>query len=262
MCVDDFISAKAEGRKLSMVTCYDYNFAQLLQRTALDGILVGDSVAMVMHGYPSTLSADLNLMRVHTEAVARGVRDKLVVADLPFLSFRKGISPALDAADVLMKAGARALKLEGADGHEDVIERLTGSGIPVMGHLGLQPQSIHSYGGFKVQGKDDEAAQEIIRQARTLEQLGVFAIVLECIPACLAKEITAMLQIPTIGIGAGSGCDGQILVLHDLLGLNPDFHPRFVRRFFDGAGGVLDAISRFDLEVKAGSFPAAEESYQ
>jgi 3-methyl-2-oxobutanoate hydroxymethyltransferase len=160
-----------------------------------------------------------------------------------------------------MRAGAQALKLEGVDGHEDVIQRLIQSGIPVMGHLGLQPQSVHAYGGFRVQGRNGEAARDILRQARTLEDLGAFAIVLECIPAALAQEIGETVGIPTIGIGAGAGCDGQILVLQDLLGLNIDFRPKFVRAFGDGAASVQDAVAGFDSAVKAGTFPSPEESY-
>jgi 3-methyl-2-oxobutanoate hydroxymethyltransferase len=261
MCSRDFLRAKIEGRRVSMVTCYDYTFARLLSRSAIDGLLVGDSVAMVMHGHPSTLSASVDLMRLHTEAVVRGATGKFIIADLPFLSFRKGLAAALDSASVLMTAGAHAVKLEGVYGHEDVIERLVQSGIPVMGHLGLQPQSIHSYGGFRVQGRSGDSARDIVRQASALEQLGAFAIVIECVPEHLAQEITNVLRIPTIGIGAGAGCDGQILVLQDLLGMSMDFHPKFARPFLDGAGGVLDALARFDEAVKAGTFPAGEESY-
>lgn len=256
-----FLCAKRDQRKLSMVTCYDYGFARLLSQSAIDAILVGDSAAMVVHGHASTLAADVGLMRLHTQAVARGAGDKFVVTDMPFLSFRKGIAAALDAAQALMSAGAQALKLEGVDGHEDVIERLVQSGIPVMGHLGLEPQSVHAYGGFRVQGRSCEAAREIARRARTLEELGAFAVVLECIPATLAQEISEALRIPTVGIGAGAGCDGQILVLEDLLGLNIDFKPKFVRHFWDGAESVLGAIASFDAAVKAGTFPVAEESY-
>jgi len=262
MPAQDFLRAKAEGRKLSMATCYDYTFARLLAKTALDGILVGDSAAMVMHGHPSTLFADVELMRLHTQAVARGAAGKFLVADLPFLSFRKGVAAALDAAHILMKAGAQAVKLEGVDGHEDVIERMAHSGIPVMGHLGLQPQSIHAYGGFRVQGRTDEAARDIVRQAKALEELGVFAVVLECVPARVGGEVSSALRVPTIGIGAGAGCDGQILVLQDLLGMNIDFRPKFVRPFCDGAQGVADAIGKFDEAVKNGGFPAPEESYE
>jgi 3-methyl-2-oxobutanoate hydroxymethyltransferase len=261
MCSRDFLRAKIEGRKLLMVTCYDYTFARLLSKSAIDGILVGDSTAMVMHGHPSTLSASVELMRLHTAAVARGVGGKFVVVDMPFLSFRKGLAAALDSASVLMTAGAHAVKLEGVDGHEDVIQRMVQSGIPVMGHLGLQPQSVHAYGGFRVQGQSGDSARDIARQATALEQLGAFAIVLEAVPASLAQEITNTLRIPMIGIGAGAGCDGQILVLQDLLGMNMDFHPKFARPFLDGANSVLDALARFDAAVKAGTFPAAEESY-
>jgi 3-methyl-2-oxobutanoate hydroxymethyltransferase len=257
----DFVRAKIERRKLSMVTCYDYTFAKLLAASSIDAVLVGDSVAMVMHGHESTLHATVEMMRLHTAAVARGVGGKFVVADMPFLSFRKGVAAALDAAQSLMTAAAHAVKLEGVDGHEDVVERLVQSGIPVMGHLGLQPQSVRAYGGYRVQGRGELAAREIVRQASALEQLGAFAIVLECVPAALAAEISKSLRIPTIGIGAGAGCDGQILVLQDLLGMNVDFRPKFARPFLDGAHDVLDAIAHFDKAVKAGDFPAEEESY-
>lgn len=257
----DFLRAKNEHRRLSMVTCYDYTFARLLSRSAVDGILVGDSAGMVVHGFPTTLSVTLDLMRIHTEAVARGAPEKFIVADMPFLSFRRGLDAAMDAACVLMRAGAHALKLEGVDGHENVIEHTVQSGVPVMGHLGMQPQSVRAYGGFHVQGKAADTGTEILRQAKRLEELGVFAIVLECIPSGLAREITDALRVPTIGIGAGAECDGQILVLHDLLGMNPDFHPKFARHFLEGADSVLGAVANFDQAVKAGTFPAPQESY-
>lgn len=261
MGVDEFLRAKDAGRKLTMVTCYDYTFARLLSQSAISGILVGDSAGMVMHGHSSTLAVSVDLMKLHTEAVVRGAPSQFIVADMPFLSFRKGLAAALDAAHALMAAGAHAVKLEGVDGHEDVVARLTQSGVPVMGHLGLQPQSVRGYGGFKVQGRSEEAAGDILRQAGALESLGAFAVVLECIPASLAGEIRRTIHIPTIGIGAGSECDGQILVLQDLLGLNVDFRPKFARPFLDGAGCVLQALTEFDEAVKAGTFPAPEESY-
>ena len=261
MSSTDFLRAKAEGRKLSMVTCYDYTFARLISKSAIDGILVGDSAAMVMHGHSSTVTANQELMRLHTEAVSRGANGKFLVADMPFLSFRKGYAAALDSASILMAAGAHAVKLEGVDGHEDVVQRLVQSGIPVMGHLGLQPQSVHAYGGFRVQGRNEESARTIARQAATLQELGAFAIVLECVPANLAREISECIRIPIIGIGAGVGCDGQILVLQDLLGINTDFRPKFARPFLDGARCVIDTLGRFDDAVKAGTFPAGEESY-
>lgn len=256
-----FLQAKKEQRKLSMVTCYDYSFARLLSQTSIDGILVGDSAAMVMHGYPSTLSANLDILCMHTGAVARGAPEKLIVADMPFLSYRKGVNTALDTAQALMNAGAHAVKLEGVAGHEDVIQRMAQSGIPVMGHIGLQPQSIHQYGGYKVQGRDEETASRIVQEANALERLGAFSLVLECIPAGLAKGISESLRIPTIGIGAGGGCDGQILVLQDLLGLNTDFAPKFVRHFAEGAQMVCSAIGAFDAAVKDGTFPGTKESY-
>ncbi len=244
-----------------MVTCYDYTFARLLAQSAVDGILVGDSAGMVIHGRANTLSMTVELMRIHTEAVAHGAPGKFIVADMPFLSFRKSVDAAMDAAAILMGAGAHALKVEGILGHEDVIARMAQSGIPVMGHLGMQPQSVHAYGGFHVRGKGDEPAREIIHQAKALEELGAFSIVLECIPADLAREITSALHIPTIGIGAGAECDGQILVLQDLLGMNTDFHPKFARTFFDGADQILSAIANYDSAVKAGTFPSSRESY-
>lgn len=257
----DFLQAKAEGRKLSMVTCYDYTFARLISKTAVDGILVGDSAAMVMHGYASTQAASVELIQLHTEAVARGAENKFVVADMPFLSCDHGIEAALDSARGFLTAGAHAVKIEGLDGLEEVIRAFVENGIPVMGHLGLQPQTVQASGRFRVQGRTDESARAIRRQAAALEELGAFAVVLECVPATLAQAVTETLHVPTIGIGAGAGCDGQILVLQDLLGMNSDFRPKFARPFLDGARNVLDAVAHFDEEVKAGTFPTIEESY-
>ena len=258
---NDFVRAKAEGRRLSLVTCYDYTFARLLSKTSIDGILVGDSAAMVMHGHESTVTATVEMMRWHTSAVVRGAGGRFVVADLPFLTARRGLAAALDAAASAMTAGAGAVKVEGVDGHEKVIEHLVQGGIPVMGHLGLQPQSVNAYGGYRVQGRAEEAAREITRQATALEALGAFAMVLECIPSQLAAEITGAVRIPTIGIGAGSSCDGQVLVLQDLLGMNEDFQPKFARRFVEGAQLMVEAVDRYDAAVKDGSFPLVTESY-
>lgn len=259
--IHNLLRAKAGGQKISMATCYDFTFARLLSQTSIDAILVGDSAAMVVHGHENTLSATVEMMASHTAAVARGAAEKLIVADMPFLSFRKGIPAAVEAAGALLAAGAHAVKLEGVDGHEDVVRHLIQSGIPVMGHLGMQPQSVQAYGGFKPQGRDEEDAAAIARQAAAIEQLGAFAVVLECIPAPLAARITGALHITTIGIGAGADCDGQVLVLQDLLGLNPDFRPRFARPFCHAAGTVLDALNGFDAAVKSQSFPTPEESY-
>ncbi len=258
----DFLRAKADGRKLSMATCYDATFARLISRSPIDGILVGDSAAMVMHGHANTLQATVEMLRIHTAAVVRAAPDRFVTTDMPFLSCRKGMAPAMEAAHALMAAGAHALKVEGVDGHQEIILHIVQSGIPVMGHIGMQPQSVQAYGGFKPQGRDEDGAGAIRRQAAELEALGAFAIVLECIPAALAAEITAAVRIPTIGIGAGAGCDGQILVLQDLLGLNSSFRPRFARAFCDGERVVLDALQAFDEAVKHGSFPTPEESFR
>lgn len=259
--VQEFAAAKRAGRRVTMVTAYDAPSARLVARAGLDSILVGDSLAMVVHGHASTLAATVEMMAVHTAAVARGAPGVFTVADLPFLSFRAGVPAAVEAAGALMRAGAQAVKLEGVRGHEDVIERLVGSGIPVMGHLGLTPQSVHAMGGYRVQARGEEAAERLRLEARRLEDLGVFAIVLECIPAGLAGEVTAALAIPTIGIGAGPQCDGQVLVWHDLLGLQSEIRPRFVRRFLEGETAVAAALEAYAAAVREGTFPAAEESF-
>ena len=257
----EFSRAKRESHPIVMLAAYDAQMARIVAGSEADAILVGDSVAMVAHGFPSTVHATLDMMCTHVAAVRRGAAEMVVVADLPFLSVRRGVIAATEAAGALMQAGATAVKLEGVSGHEDVVAHLVESGIPVMGHLGMQPQSVRTYGGFHVQGKAEEAGAEISREAKLLEELGAFSLVLECIPSELAREITESLRIPTIGIGAGAGCDGQILVLHDLLGMNPDFHPKFARHFLEGADSVLGAVDNFDTAVKAGTFPAPEESY-
>lgn len=259
--VHDFARAKAEGRRISMVTAYDAWSARIVGNSNVDAILVGDSAAMVVYGEPTTLPATVRLIARHTKAVAASAGGKFIVADLPFLAHRKGIPAAMDAVHALMASGAHAVKLEGVDGHEDLVAHIVGSGVPVMGHLGLTPQAVHQLGGFRVQGRGDSAASALIRQAHALQQLGCFAIVLECVPAELAARITAELAVPTIGIGAGAGTDGQVLVLHDLLGLDAGRVPRFVRRYIDGAGLMTDALDRYDADVKAARFPAAEESY-
>lgn len=258
----EFATAKAEGRKISMVTCYDAGFARVLESSVVDCLLVGDSVAMVVHGHTDTLPATVEMMALHTAAVRRGAPTRFLVADLPFLSFRKGVPAALDAVAALMRVGANAVKLEGVAGHEDVIRSIAGSGVPVMGHLGLTPQSMHALAGFRVQGRSDEAAARILADARQLEALGCFSLVLECVPAPLASAVTQALHIPTIGIGAGAGCDGQVLVLQDLLGLSGEFRPRFVRRYLDGSALARDAVDRFDRDVKQGAFPGPAEAWE
>jgi 3-methyl-2-oxobutanoate hydroxymethyltransferase len=203
----------------------------------------------------------VEMMAAHTRAVAGNAGDKLVIADLPFLSFRKGIAPAMEAVGALVTAGAQAVKLEGVDGHDDVIRHIVGSGIPVMGHIGMTPQSVNQFGGFRLQGKSDRAASALRRQALALEEAGCFAIVIECVPSAVAAGITAEVTIPTIGIGAGAGTDGQVLVLHDLWGLDTGHRPRFVRRYLDGAQLLAEALDRYDADVKHAAFPCPEESY-
>jgi 3-methyl-2-oxobutanoate hydroxymethyltransferase len=259
--VREFASFKAEKRKISIVTAYDAWSAHLVARSHVDAILVGDSVAMVVHGHESTLAATVDLMALHTRAVSRTSGGKFVIADLPFLSARKGIPEAMTGVGALMTSGAHAVKLEGVDGHEDVVRQIVGSGVPVMGHIGLTPQSVNQFGGFRVQGKEDADAARLVRQAHLLEDLGCFAIVLECVPAPLAARITAELSVPTIGIGAGAATDGQVLVLQDLWGVTDGHRPRFVRRYLEGAHVLTEALDRYDADVKQARFPAPEESY-
>ena len=259
--VDEFARAKAAGRKISIVTAYDAWSARLVARSNVDAILVGDSAAMVVHGHDTTLPATLSLMAMHTRAVARAAAGKFVIADLPFLSYRKGIPAAMTAVGLLVRNGAQAVKLEGVEGHADVIRQIVGSGVPVMGHLGLTPQSVHRFGGFRVQGRSDAAAVALVEQARTLEDLGCFAIVLECVPALLGARLTSELTVPTIGIGAGAATDGQVLVLQDLWGVDSGPAPRFVRRYVDGETVLTDALNAYDSDVKGTRFPGPEESY-
>ena len=244
-----------------MVTAYDAWSARLLADSSVDCLLVGDSAMMVMHGQSDTLGATVELMALHTKAVAAGAGGKFIVADLPFLVARKRVGFALDSAAQLLRAGAHAVKIEGIRGHAHVIRHLVESGIPVMGHLGLQPQSVHAIGGYTVQGREAAEAEQLKEDARALEEAGAFAVVLECIPRKLAREVTAQRSIPTIGIGAGAGCDGQVLVLHDLLGFNPSFKPRFVRRFADGAAVMKTGVEKFARAVRSGKFPAPKESF-
>jgi 3-methyl-2-oxobutanoate hydroxymethyltransferase len=260
--VQEFARFKAAGRKISIVTAYDAWSARLVSRSNVDAILVGDSAAMVIHGEPTTLTATVALMTMHTRAVVRAAGGKFVIADMPFLSCRKGIPPAMRAVGALIAAGAHAVKLEGVDGHEGVIRHIVGSGIPVMGHLGLTPQSVNRFGGFRVQGRSVDDAAALRHHAHVLEDLGCFSIVLECVPADLAACITSELTIPTIGIGAGSRTDGQVLVLQDLLGLDMTMSPRYVRRYCDAERLLTDALNSYDADVKQATFPGPEESYR
>lgn len=259
--VHDFARFKAAGRMIAMVTAYDAWSARAAAGSNVDALLVGDSVAMVVHGHPTTLTASVEMLALHTRAVVRAAGGKLVVADLPFLSYRKGLCAAMDAVETLITSGAQAVKLEGVDGHEDIVRHIVRSGVPVMGHIGLMPQHVHEAGGYRVQGRTGLVADTICRQARTLEDLGCFAIVIECVPGSLAARITSELQVPTIGIGAGGDTDGQILVFHDLLGVAAGPSPRFVRRYLDGESLVTNALNAYAADVTARRFPADEESY-
>ena len=261
MTILDFQKKKAAGEKIAMVTCYDYTSAVIVNRSTVDCLLVGDSLAMTMHGLPDTIEASLEMMALHTRAVRRGAKDKFTVADLPFLSYRKSLGENVAAAQVIMQAGAHAVKLEGAAGNADFVRHLVDSGVPVMGHLGLTPQFIHSLGGFRVQGKTDDGAQRLMADAAALQEAGCFSLVLECVPAALGKAVSQSLAIPTIGIGAGSGTDGQVLVLQDLLGLNTEFKPKFVKQFLNGAELFVNAFDAYTKAVKSGEFPADAHSY-
>jgi 3-methyl-2-oxobutanoate hydroxymethyltransferase len=258
----EFAARKRTDEKLTMVTCYDYTSARVLNGTRVDSLLVGDSLAMVMHGFDSTVHATVELMALHVAAVARGAPDKLIVADMPFLAARKGLKETMDGVQQLMQAGAQAVKIEGERGQLELMAHVVESGVPVMGHLGLTPQSVHGLGGHRVQGRAAEDARDLIDASKRLADAGCFALVLECVPASLAAEITRSVPIPTIGIGAGPATDGQVLVLQDLLGMNPGFKPRFLKHFADGHGLVSDAVNRFDAEVRHGCFPSARECYR
>jgi 3-methyl-2-oxobutanoate hydroxymethyltransferase len=262
MNIQDFARRKREGVPISMVTCYDSWSAALIADTDIDCVLVGDSLAMVIYGHETTLPASIDTMAAHTAAVRRGMPDKFLIGDLPFLSYRKGLEIAVDNAGKLMTAGANAVKLEGAEGNIGLVNHLVESGVPVMGHLGLTPQSVHQLGGFRVQGRGDEAAARLVEQARELERAGCFSLVLEAVPTKVAGEVTRALDIPTIGIGAGPDVDGQVLVLQDLLGVNTAFRPKFVRTWLDGSTLIRDALQAYHRDVTSRAFPNGEESYR
>ena len=261
MNILDFQQKKVQGQKISMVTCYDYSFARILEGSDVDCLLVGDSLAMVMHGFNTTLNASVEMMALHTAAVVRGAPGKLVVADLPFMSYRKSLTENMNAVEAVMKSGAQAVKLEGAAGNLEVVRHCVDSGVPVMGHLGLTPQSVNQLGGFKVQGKDEKAQKLIQLQARQLQDAGCFSVVLECVPSHLAQSISKELEIPTIGIGAGVDCDGQVLVLQDMLGMNQGFKPKFLRQYFNGFEEMQKAINKYHSDVIHKEFPTEKESY-
>jgi 3-methyl-2-oxobutanoate hydroxymethyltransferase len=256
------IAASKGGRRLSMVTAYDYCSARLADEAGLDMILVGDSLAMVVLGHEDTLSVTMDEMLHHVRAVSRGAKRALVVADMPFMSYHAGVESAVaNAGRYLKEAGARAVKVEGAGDMLPKIAAMAGAQIPVLGHLGLTPQSIARLGGFKVQAKTAEAARLLTGEALSLVDAGCFAIVLEAVPAAVAAEVTRAVSVPTIGIGAGPGCDGQVLVYHDMLGLYDKFQPKFVKRYAELGVASREALERYKAEVESGAFPGPEHSF-
>lgn len=258
-----FQQAKAEGKKISMITAYDYSMAKLIDGAEVNAILVGDSLGMVMLGYEDTLSVTMEDMIHHTAAVSRGARNALIVSDLPFMSYQTSVYDAVVNAGRLMKEGrANAVKLEGGKRFEEHIRAIVDASIPVMGHIGMTPQSVHAFGGFKVQGRSEEAAKQLLEDALAVEQAGAFAVVLECVPAALAKLVTEKLYIPTIGIGAGADCDGQVLVYQDMLGMFKDFTPKFAKQFADAGQVIKEGVRHYIEEVQAGTFPAKEHTFK
>lgn len=259
----DMQRMKVEGEKITVLTAYDYPFARLMDLAGIDMILVGDSVGTVVAGYDNTLPVTLEEMLYHTRAVVRGTASALVVTDMPFLSYQVDLAEARRNAGRLIKeGGAQAVKLEGGENIAATIRAIVDMDIPVVGHIGLTPQSIHRMGGFRVQGKEDLQARQLLADARAVEQAGAFALVLEGIPAPLAQEITETVSIPTIGIGAGVHCDGQVLVIHDILGLCEKYSPKFVKRFADVSETISQGIADYIREVKAGTFPDDEHSFK
>lgn len=261
MTVPAFQQAKREGKKLILVTAYDALFTKIVEQAGIDTILVGDSLGVVVQGKPDTLSVTMDDMLYHVRLVSGAAQRALVIADMPFLSYQVSVEEAVRNAGRLLQAGAAAVKLEGGAAVVDRVQAMTRFGIPVMGHLGMTPQSVHQYGGYKVQGRESSQADRLMADARALEAAGAFALVLEAIPADLAGTVTGSLAIPTIGIGAGAQCDGQILVLHDLLGLFDDFAPKFLKPYAHLKADALQALRRYREEVEQGKFPSDSESY-
>lgn len=258
-----FAAAKAKGEKLSMLTAYDYSTAKLEDESGINGILVGDSLGNVVLGYEDTVSVTMEDMIHHGAAVARGAKNALVVVDMPFMSYEVTVEEAVHNAGRLMKEGrAGAVKLEGGVRVAEQIRAIVKAGIPVMGHIGLTPQSINVFGGFKVQGKSEEAARALLADAKAVEEAGAFAVVIEAVPAALAQMITDAVSIPTIGIGAGAGCDGQILVYQDMLGMFSDFTPKFVKRYANVGEVMREAFANYAAEVASGAFPTEEHTYK
>lgn len=262
MTIHDFKKKKQSQQKICFLTCYDYPSARILAESNVDCVLVGDSVAMVVHGHPNTMMATMEMMVLHTQAVAKGLTRQWIVSDLPFLCHRSSLADTIKNVRELLQAGAHAIKIEGGDENTcQTIKHLVTAGIPIMGHIGLTPQSVLQLGGYKVQGKTDNAQSQLIAEAKALEAAGCYAIVLECIPGSLAKIITESLSIPTIGIGAGIHTDGQILVWHDMLALQTDLQPRFVKQYLQGSRLINQAINDYAEAVHQAAFPQLEHTF-
>jgi len=262
MTTRTFQQKKARGERITMLTAYDYAMAKAVDEAGIDSILVGDSVGMVVLGYETTLPVTMDDMLHHCKAVARGASHPLLIGDMPFMSYQASIEDAVrNAGRFLQEAGMDAIKLEGGRERVEAIRSIVAAGIPVMGHLGLTPQSVHQFGGFRTQGSSAEQAFRLLEDAILLQKAGCFSIVLECIPARLGERVARELDIPVIGIGAGSGCDGQVLVTHDVLGLFDRFKPTFVKAYADLWGVTVDALSTYALEVQKGSFPSEEQAF-
>lgn len=258
-----FKDSKKNGEKLTMLTAYDYTTAKLLDESGVDSILVGDSLGMVVLGYDDTLSVTMEDMIHHSAAVARGAKNALVITDMPFMSYQTSVYDAVVNAGRLVKEGkAQAVKLEGGIEFCEHIKAIVKASIPVCAHIGLTPQSINAFGGFKVQGKGKEEAQRLLDEARAVEEAGAFAVVLECVPAKLAKKISESISIPTIGIGAGAGCDGQVLVYQDMLAMYSDFKPKFVKQYAQVGNVMKDAFRQYIAEIKSGAFPSEEHTFK
>ena len=261
--VADFLSMKKNGEKITMVTAYDYLTAKLIDNSGINSILVGDSLGMVMLGYPDTVSVTMEDMLHHVKAVSRGTENALVICDMPFMSYQTSVYDAVVNAGRLMKEGrAGAVKLEGGKEYAEHVRAIVNASIPVCGHIGMTPQSVNAFGGFKVQGKTEEAARKLIEDAIALQEAGAFAVVIECVPHKLAEYISEILSIPTIGIGAGNGCSGQVLVYQDMLGMYSDFTPKFVKKFANVGDVMTDAFKSYSDEVKTGNFPTEEHSFK
>jgi len=258
-----FLENKKKGEKTTMLTAYDYSMAKLMDEAGVDSILVGDSLGMVCLGYPDTLSVTMEDMIHHTKAVKRGVKEALVISDMPFMSYQTSVyDSVVNAGRLVKEGGADCVKLEGGLSVCPQIEAITKASIPVCGHLGLTPQSVNAFGGYKVQGRDIENAKRIIKEAKALEEAGVFAIVLECVPYEIAKIISESISVPTIGIGAGKYCDGQVLVYQDMLGLFSDFTPKFVKVYNETGKTIKEAFKAYISEVKANTFPEEKYSFK